>query len=777
MRSPARLGSFVLACLALAPVAASAQGSITGVVRDTSGAVLPGVTVEAASPALIEKVRAAVTDGTGQYRIVDLRPGAYTLTFALPGFSTFKREGLELTGSFTATVNAELRVGTLEETITVTGDTPVVDVQSTARQQVMSKDVIDSIPVGRAQTALAVLVPGMTTGSQDVGGTNTLGFSPVAIHGGRTNNQRLMIDGLMVRNVATQGWNSNTMPDMGATQEMTIDYAAGSGEAITSGVLFNFVPREGGNRFQGSFFATSTSSSFQGTNFTEELRAQGLRVPNSLKQVYHINPSGGGPIKRDKLWFYSSLRIQANQNYVAGLYENLNAGNLDAWAYAPDLSHQAVFDLTSSAANTRFTWQASPTNKFNFYYDNQWRDYGFTVPTISPESRNHWSFPRLRTGTVGWSSPRTSRLLLDAKFSFHAEDIRDYFPDDPSDPFRTLIAVTEQGGLIPGLTYRGLGNAMQGNAAIGENTTNTYETTASATYVTGSHAFKVGFSNFWGTQSYASRDVASNTSYRFNNGVPNQITERQTVYSGLYGGVRSELGLYAQDKWTLKRLTLTPAVRFDYVSTGFDPVTLGPTVLVPNRNINFPETDWYRFKDLSPRFGASYDLFGNGRTAIKGNFGRYNIAVDPSQGNPIGTQLVNRVTRSWNPTVPSGSPQVLHSPVRSREPTGQRRLRDDFRSAVRHGRSQHDVRSERARGMGQPPERLGVFRKRPARNHAACRDRRRILPAHLRQLSRDRQSRSCSLGLQSVSDHGARRSPAARWGRVRRGRALQSQPR
>jgi hypothetical protein len=656
MRISTCLGVAVLTCLVCAPAAALAQGSIAGIVRDTSGAVLPGVTVEASSASLIEKVRSAVTDGTGQYRIIDLRPGAYAVTFTLPGFSTVRREGIELTGSFTATVNAELRVGTREETTTVTGETPVVAVQNTARQQVMNKEVIDAIPAGRAQTALAVLVPGMVTGSQDVGGTNTLGFSPVQIHGGRTNNQRLMIDGLMVRNVATQGWNSNTMPDMGASSEMTIDYAAGSGEAITSGVLFNFIPREGGNRFQGSFFATATGSGFQGTNFTEELRARGLRVPNSLKQVYDINPSGGGPIKRDKLWFYSSTRIQANKNYVAGLYENLNAGNPNAWTYAPDLGRQAVFDLTSSAANTRFTWQASPTNKFNFYYDNQWRDYGFTVATISPESRNHWSFPRLRTGTIGWSSPRTSRLLLDAKLSVHAEDIRDYFPDDPSDPFRTLVAVTEQGGLIPGLTYRGLGNAMQGNAAIGENETDTYETTASATYVTGTHALKIGFSNFWGSQLYVSRDIASATSYRFNNGVPNQITERQTEYSGLYGGVRSELGLYVQDKWTLSRLTLTPALRFDYVSTGFDPFTLGPATLVPNRNISFPETKWYGFKDLSPRFGASYNLFGNGRTAIKGNFGRYMIAVDPAQGNPIGTQLVNRVTRSWNPSLPASHP-------------------------------------------------------------------------------------------------------------------------
>lgn len=435
-----------LTCVLMLPATVRAQGSIAGVVKDASGAVLPGVIVEAASPSLIERVRSVVTDGTGQYNIIDLRPGLYSVTFTLTGFNAVKREGIELTGSFAAAVNAELKVGSVQETITVTGATPVVDVTSALQQRVMSKDVIDAIPVGRAQTALAVLVPGMTTGSQDVGGTNTLGFSPVAIHGGRTNDQRLMIDGLLVRNVATQGWNSNTMPDMGASQEMTINYAGGNGEAITSGVTFNFIPREGGNSFQGSIFGTAANSGFQGTNFTPALQDLGLRVPNHLKNVYDINPSFGGPVKKDRLWFYSSVRAQGNRNYVAGLWNNLNAGDPALWTYAPDLGQQAVFDLTSSSINTRLTWQATPLNKFNFYYDNQWRDYGFTVANISPESRNHWSFPRLRTGTLSWSSPRTSRLLLDAKVSFHAEDIRDFYPDDPSDPFRTLIAVNEQGG-------------------------------------------------------------------------------------------------------------------------------------------------------------------------------------------------------------------------------------------------------------------------------------------------------------------------------------------
>jgi carboxypeptidase family protein len=135
-------GVFALALLVCAPAAAFAQASIVGLVKDASGAVLPGVTVEAASPVLSEKVRSVVTDGTGHYRIESLRPGTYTVTFTLPGFSTVKREGIELAGTFVATVNTDLRVGSIAETITVSGETPVVDVQSTTRQRVMDREIL-----------------------------------------------------------------------------------------------------------------------------------------------------------------------------------------------------------------------------------------------------------------------------------------------------------------------------------------------------------------------------------------------------------------------------------------------------------------------------------------------------------------------------------------------------------------------------------------------------------------------------------------------------------
>jgi hypothetical protein len=192
--------AFTLLLLVLVPVTAygqaSAQASITGVVRDASGAVLPGVSVEATSPALIEKARSVVTDGNGQYRIVDLPRGVYTVTFTLSGFTSYRREGIELEGAFTAPINVEMRVGTLEETVVVTGESPIVDVQSARRQQVLDRDTINAIPSARVYHSLVTLVPGITTSTNDVGGLSGPATVTFSIHGGRGNEGRLQVDGM-----------------------------------------------------------------------------------------------------------------------------------------------------------------------------------------------------------------------------------------------------------------------------------------------------------------------------------------------------------------------------------------------------------------------------------------------------------------------------------------------------------------------------------------------------------------------------------------------------
>jgi hypothetical protein len=638
MRRSTRLGLMLLTVSILYPAAAHAQGAISGVVRDTSGAVLPGATVEAASPALIEKVRTAITDGAGQYRIVDLRPGTYVVSFTLTGFNTVKRDGIELAGTFTATVNAELRVGDLQETITVSGESPVVDVQGTTHQAVMTREILDAIPAGRNHRLLAVMIPGMSGGGGDVGGQNALSLTSISIHGGRGTDQRLKVDGMSIRNTAGEGWSTNFIPDMSSTQEITIDYASGSAENVTSGVTFNYIPREGGNRFTMSVFATGVNSSFQGDNYSQELADAGLGARNRLHTLLDVNPAGGGPIIRDTLWFYAAGRRQVNKNYVAGLWNNRNAGDPTRWDYVP--GDQSVFSLTQGSGNGRLTWQATQKHKLNFYFEDQARDYDWVHLPQAPESNQHWIFPRMWVASTRYSAPLTSRLLVEGGLTRRTEDIWDPHPA-PGDPFGDLISVVEQGGLIPGLQYRGISSSVSIN-------TDMWETTAALSYVTGSHALKIGFSDYWGSQVGWSPDsLPTSLTYRFLNGVPNQITQRQQNYENNEAGVRAELGVYVQDRWTLKRLTLNPGIRFEYYNSGFRESYLGPLLLLPNRNITFPGISWYRFTDVMPRLGAAYDLFGSGKTALKMNLSQYMVGLHPLDGRPIAAQLVPTVTRTW----------------------------------------------------------------------------------------------------------------------------------
>ena len=408
----------VLLVLLLLPSSASAQfaGAITGVAKDASGGVLPGVTVEAASPALIEKVRSVVTDDTGQYRIVDLRPGTYSVTFTLPGFSTVKREGIEITGTFVATVNGDLKVGALEETITVTGETPIVDVQSVKVQQTVSNDIIRAIPSSRSAGGIQALIPGMSSNG-DSGGITGGGGSAGSIHGGKGQDSRTYADGLNIGWAGGGGGQWGNMVNVAAAQELVLSTSGGLGEAETGGVTLNAIPREGGNTFSGSFVANGANSAMQGSNYTQSLKDQGLKAPSELNSLSEINPMGGGRIIRDRLWFYMSYRRIATDNSVPGMWVNRNAGNPNAWTVDFDKSRQAFSETLDRIVTGRVTWQATPRNKLNFswqeqIYQRNFKGGGTATTTIEATNRD-WFEPSRLQG-VTWSSPVTSRILLEA---------------------------------------------------------------------------------------------------------------------------------------------------------------------------------------------------------------------------------------------------------------------------------------------------------------------------------------------------------------------------
>jgi hypothetical protein len=635
-----------------AAAGASAQGSasIAGVVRDASGAVLPGVTVEASSPALIEKTRSAVTDGAGQYKIEQLRGGVYAVTFTLSGFSTLKREGIELAGSFAATINADLKVGSLSETLTVTGEAPVVDIQSATKQRVVDQELLVAIPTGRTPQVAAFLIPGVNLSNVDVGGTNIINTTggSLSVHGGSISDTRLLIDGVTIANTEGTGWSANMLPNMGSTQEVAVDYSAVTAESITGGLQINMVPKTGGNKYSGTLFATGANTAFQGSNTDADLVARGLATPNSLKLQSDINPGFGGPLKEDRLWFYTSARFTNQQNYVGGLFRNLNAGDITKWTYAPNTADKAVNAAWENSVNLRLTWQATAKSKLNFFYDQHFRcQCGVTSPVISEEAANQIHYPISDLKSVSYTATPSNRILIEARFGERREEYA-YTPD-ATDFDRSFTPVIEQGGSIPGLLYRGGGISTA---------TQPYQRTlgvsipfgASLAYVPGSHSFKFGFYNVTAQRTSNVFDDTSHLTYRFLNGVPNQLTQRATP---LYRAERQklDLGIYAQDKWTLNRLTLSYGVRFDHFSSYFPEQTLGPAPLTPTRNITFPETPMASWSDIVPRLGTAYDLFGDGKTAVKVSINKYVIAqgLQGTYGdtaNPV-NRLANIVTRSW----------------------------------------------------------------------------------------------------------------------------------
>lgn len=634
----------------LATQAAWAQttAGIAGTARDASGAVLPGVTVEAASPALIEKVRSTVTDGQGRFNITDLRPGTYSVTFTLPGFNTFKREGIEISAGFTGTANAEMKVGGLEETVTVTGASPIVDIQNVRTQQVLRAEVLDALPSGLKDiTALASLTLGATNSSgtrNDVGGDRGELSTGISIHGSRGDDGRTNYDG-MSTNVFFGGaggqqriYKFNTM----GIQETVVDTGGNSAEIDTGGANVNMVPREGGNSFRAQAVVSYTNDAFASGKVPASLVARG-NSPESktMKKVYDYGVGIGGPILRDKVWFYSANRFWGNESFAANNYFNKST----VWyRYEADLSRPAVSDQDYKDFGGRVTWQASAKHKVTLSENWQtacacWMGIGSTT---APESIVSFEYHPQYLTQAGWSYPATNRILFQAGLSYLYQAVSFTSQGGPNAPGATQV--NDQG---LGYTWGGLGISTQTdlNDPQFQNNVNQKATMA---YVTGSHSVKVGLQTQQGV--FETRgNHPTGVTFRFNNGVPNQLTQGAVPFAS--DARLRALGLFAQEQWSLRRLTLNAGVRYDQFR-GFTlagEIPAGP--FLPARSV--PATDGLpNVKDITTRFGAAYDLFGNGRTAVKGSWGKYPIGLGGGILNAISpaNAIVTSVTRTWTDT-------------------------------------------------------------------------------------------------------------------------------
>ncbi len=637
-------GAMLLLCL---PDLAAAQGTagISGTVRDVTGAVLPGVTVEAGSPALIEKVRTVVSDAAGQYKVVSLPPGVFTVTFSLTGFGSVRREGIELTTGFTATVDSELRVGAVEETVTVSGVSPIVDVQNVKRQVVMTRDVVDALPTGKTAVEVATLIPGVQlmngtgAGAAATGMGGSLGmdqFATLAAHGGRPADTRLEVNGVNINIFGQRQDSSYANFQDGNVQEYSFEISAHSAESETGGVRVNIVPKDGGNVYSGNFFLSYSDDNFQSENMTPELRATGLRDPDKTVSLWTINPSLGGPIVKDTLWFYGGYSRMVNERLKANTYFNTD---LAAWRPVFDTSQQATAAEKTHDANIRLTWQVAAKHKLSVYYSNNQlcqcpyligaTYVGINAPegaTMAPRTSN--------IVQANWTAPLTNRVLVEAAASFPRYT-------KGHEPYVEPVAprITESS---TGVSFRGPNPSLY---FTDENKTPVVK--GSVSYVTGSHALKVGASYRHATaeQFY---EVDRDLTYTTLNYRPLSVTYHATPYYPKAN--ESVFGFFAQDQWTLRRATFNLGLRYDQYKQGYPSISLPPTQYVKAER-NFPASTLVRWKDLSPRAGVAYDLFGNGRTAIKGSLSRYVVqALFLNDQNPARANVM--MTRSW--TDPNG---------------------------------------------------------------------------------------------------------------------------
>ena len=640
-----------------APVFAQSSG-IAGVVRDASGGVLPGVTVEASSPALIERSRAAVTDSQGRYNIVDLRPGVYTVTFTLTGFSTVRRAEIQLPAAFTASVNADLKVGALEETITVTGESPLVDTSNVIKRQVVSSEVIDAMPTSKNWSTLGVLTVGVFSNQNDVGGSAGEHQNQLKAHGGSFNDRIVQLDGLMIANMACNYACTGISTNDASTQELSYEFGAISAETGGGGVRVNVIPREGGNQFSGQMFANFANSALQTNNVDDTLRSQGVTTADSINRINDFSFAFGGPIERDKLWFWTAHRFWGYEQIRTNTFYE---GNPNDFVFDPDRSRPGTETQRNGSLDLRLTWQMTPKNKISGYYNYAPRrtEHWTLVSTIQPDASNLQNLPVNHFETLTFRSTITSRMLFEAA----AGNMTEIWTREPVEDSTTSkgYPVTEQ---TTGINFRAY------SATFSRNYTSLRSYRSALSYVTGSHAFKVGFNLQEGpaiTDVYTSHD----TSLIVRNGVPFQVTVRTTPYTARERLV-ADLGIFAQDTWTIDRLTANLGVRWDYLNNKVEAQTAqGGTWIGPR---SFPAmTNVPNYKDLAPRLGLAYDVFGNGKTAAKVTLSRYivpNTVAVARQLNPFNTS-VNTATRPWTDANADGIPQVSELGALSNNAFGQ----------------------------------------------------------------------------------------------------------
>jgi carboxypeptidase family protein len=645
----------VVVLLMLVPAVGAAQSAIGGVAKDSSGAVLPGVVVEASSPVLIEQTRSAVTDGEGRYLIVDLRPGTYSVVFTLSGFSTFKRDGIIVPADTTVPINADMRVGAIEETVTVSGESPVIDVRNASRQQVVTRELMDAIPTARNIQSIGSLVVGIRLTIPDVGGAQQTEQTYMTAHGNNQLHTTVLLDGMPAQSNLGDGYIQNYI-DNALIAESNYQTSGVSAETSAGGVRLNLIPKDGGNRLNGSGFLGGSADSWhlQSTNVDSELTARGLQTGSRVQHLNDFNGSAGGPFVQNKLWWFGSVRHQETYVQMPNTFKNDGTPGIeDAWI---------------NSYVVRGTWQATARNKFAVTYQRNYKWKPHEIALISQDALN--IFPEQTAGyrkpvlyyiaQAKWTAPITNRLLLEAGYSgdlLHYSDTGQpgtSYDRGTSDWYSHASHLDTTTGGLTVRTYAGQANQLF--------LPDQHSSVASLTYATGTHNIKTGLLYAWGSNGY---QVDANADLyqiyqggTFANGVytlgrPVQVRVYNTPLQRT-PQLKANIGVYAQDQWAINHFTISYGLRYEYLNEQIPATTRLAGRFAPAASwdaINCQTlpgmTCWHSW---SPRLGVAYDLFHDGKTVLKATFGKYmtpDVSAFSTLFNPNATFTD---TRTWTDT-------------------------------------------------------------------------------------------------------------------------------